>query len=276
MTIQNALRQGAELLAHGAVPAPRLTAEVLLGHVLGCERPYLYAHPEQELSAPAWIDYGRSLRERLDGKPTQYITGRQEFYGREFRVGPAVLIPRPETEQVVETARALCGPASRVVDAGCGSGAIAVTLALETGAEVWATDISTAALGVARENAARLGARVRFLACDLVAAVPGGFADLVVCNPPYVPDGDAAGLAREIREHEPAVAVFAGPTGLEIYRRLEREAPRVLKPGGWIVLELGFKMAAPVEELFAGRWRDARITPDLAGIPRVFSARCRA
>jgi release factor glutamine methyltransferase len=126
---------------------------------------------------------------------------------------------------------------------------------------------------VAQENARRLGARVRFAACDLTAAIQAASMDLVVSNPPYVPESDAAGLSREIRDHEPPGAVFAGPTGLEVYRRLEAEAPRVLKPGGSIVLELGFKMAAGVEEMFAARWRDARVGPDLAGIPRVFSAR---
>ncbi len=273
MTIQTALRQGVELLEQEAIGAPRLTAEVLLCNVLGRERPYLYAHPEQELSEPARLNFSRYLQERLNGKPTQYITGRQEFYGREFRVGPAVLIPRPETEHVVETALALCGAATRVVDVGCGSGAIGVTLALESAAQVWATDISIEAIALASANARRLGARVNFVACDLLAAVPDGSMDVVVSNPPYVPDGEAAGLAREIREHEPAVALFAGPTGLEIYRRLERDAPRALKPGGSIILELGFKMAGPVERMFSARWRDIRIAPDLAGIPRVFSAR---
>ncbi len=273
MTIQTALRQGVELLEKGAIGAPRLTAEVLLCHALGRERPYLYAHPEEDLAELAWIHYGRYLHERLNGRPTQYITRRQEFYGREFRVGPQVLIPRPETEHVVETVLPLCGAGRRVVDVGCGSGAIAVTLAIESAAEVWATDISLDALALATENARRLGACVRLVACDLLAAVPDGSMDAVVSNPPYVPDGDGPGLAREIREYEPSVAVFAGPTGMEIYRRLEADAPRVLKPGGSIVMELGFKMAGPVEQLFGGRWRDVRITPDLAGIPRVFSAR---
>ncbi|MBI4877990.1 MAG: peptide chain release factor N(5)-glutamine methyltransferase [Acidobacteria bacterium] len=273
MNLQTALRQGAELLERGAIPAPRLTAEVLLCHALDRERVYLYAHPEEEISERAWARYGRSLDERLGGKPTQYITGRQEFYGREFRVGPAVLIPRPETEHVVETALPLCAAGARVADAGCGSGAIAVTLALETAAGVWATDISLEALALAGENARRLGARVHFLACDLLTALPAASMDVVVSNPPYVPDGDAGGLSREIREHEPAVALFAGPAGTEIYRRLAEQAPRVLKPGGWIVLELGFKMAAAVEALFTGPWTEARATPDLAGFPRVFCAR---
>ncbi len=273
MIIQNALRQGTELLERAAVPAPRLTAEVLLCHALGRERPFLFAHPEEELSELVWLHYGRYLHERLNGKPTQYITRRQEFYGRPFRVGPGVLIPRPETEHIVEAALPLCEAGRRVVDIGCGSGAIAVTLALESQAEVWATDISFDAIGVAAENANRLGARVRFVACDLLAGLADASMDLVVSNPPYVPESDAPGLSREIREHEPPVALFGGPTGLEIYQRLEREAPRVLRPGGSIVLELGFKMAGPVERMFAGHWRDARTTPDLAGIPRVFAAR---
>lgn len=273
MNLQTALRQGAELLEQGAIPAPRLTAEVLLCHALDRERVYLYAHPEEELSARARIHFGRYLHERLEGKPTQYITRRQEFYGREFRVGPAVLIPRPETEHVVETALPLCAAGARVVDVGCGSGAIAVTLALETAAEVWATDISLDALALARENARRLDARVRFLACDLLAALPAASMDLVVSNPPYVPEGDAAGLSREIREHEPAVALFGGPAGTEIYRGLAAQTPRVLRPGGWVVLELGFTMAGPVQAIFTGPWNEAHVTPDLAGIPRVFRAR---
>src|SRR5580704_17025450 len=152
MTIHTALVQGAKLLEDGAVIAPRLTAEVLLMHALRHDRAYLYAHPEEELAEVAWIHYGRYLHERLKGKPTQYITGHQEFYGRDFRVKPDVLIPRPETEHLVEAAIARIKPNDLVLDVGTGSGAIAITLALETGARVFATDISAAALIVAKTN----------------------------------------------------------------------------------------------------------------------------
>src|SRR6202050_2460177 len=157
MTVQTALVQGTQLLEDAAIPGAPLTAEVPLAHALRRERVYLFGHPEHELSDVEWLHYGRYLHERLQGKPTQYITGRQEFYGREFRVTPDVLIPRPETELVVETALEVGREARRIVDVGCGSGAISVTLRIETQAAVYGTDISAAALGVAAENARRLG-----------------------------------------------------------------------------------------------------------------------
>jgi release factor glutamine methyltransferase len=187
MTLATALLQGTKLLEEAAVGVPRLTAEVLLSHAVKCERVYLYAHPEQELREVEWIHYGRYLHERLQGKPTQYITKRQEFYGREFRVTPDVLIPRPETEHVVELALAVARGAGRILDVGTGSGALAVTLQLETGAAAYATDVSAPAVAVAYGNAARLGAQVGFMVCDLMSAVADGAMDLVVSNPPYVP-----------------------------------------------------------------------------------------
>src|ERR1700723_1868864 len=162
MTVLTALLQGTKLLEDDAIPVPRLTAEVLLTHALQCERSYLYAHPEEELSEIAWIHYGRYLHERLKGKPTQYITGHQEFYGRDFRVTPDVLIPRPETEHLVEAAIGKIHPRDLVLDVGTGSGAIAISLALETKAHVFATDISTEALNAARDNAQHLSAHVDF------------------------------------------------------------------------------------------------------------------
>jgi release factor glutamine methyltransferase len=273
MTAQTALRQGCQLLEEAGIPVARLTAEVLLSHALGRERSYLYAHPEEELSDLAWLHYGRYLHERLQGNPTQYITHRQEFYGRDFTVGPDVLIPRPETEHVIETVLAQARGARRLVDVGCGSGAIAVTLALEMPAEVWATDISTAALVVAAANASKLGAQVHFVACDLLSPLAAGSMDLVVSNPPYVATADAPGLQREVRDYEPHVALFAGPTGLEIYERLVRDAERVLRPGGSLVMELGFRTSERVRAMLGPLWQDVQVVPDLAGIPRVLAAR---
>ena len=273
MTVHTALLQGVGLLEDAGIAVARLTAEVLLSHAMGRERVYLYAHPEQELKEVEWLHYGRYLHERLQGKPTQYITRKQEFYGREFRVSPDVLIPRPETEHVVETALRFCQTsAPRILDVGAGSGALAVTLQLETGGQAWATEISPAAAAVATGNARRLGARVSVVACDLMEAIAPACMDLIVSNPPYVPLGQREGLQREVRDWEPHVALFAGETGFEIYRRIIEDAPRVLRPGGWLVMELGFGSCDTVAELLSG-WKDLRIEPDLAGIPRVIAAR---
>jgi release factor glutamine methyltransferase len=270
MTVKTALQQGTTLLEQGNVLAPRLTAEVLLSHALGRERLYLYSHPEVELSQIAWLHYGRYLFERIKGKPTQYITKRQEFYGRDFVVSPHVLIPRPETEFVVEAALPFEG---RIVDVGCGSGAIAVTLSLEKKARLQATDISAEALGIARENARRLGATVDFIQCDLLSAFARGSLDVVVSNPPYIADHDCAEMQLEVRDYEPHLALFAGPTGAEIYQRLIGDAARVLKPGGQLILELGYDSLAAVKSFLDRRWAAVTAVDDLAGIPRVLSAR---
>ena len=273
MTLQTALLQGVQLLDEAAVGSPRLTAEILLSHAVHCERVYLYAHPEQELKEVEWLHYGRYLHERIRGKPTQYITGRQEFFGREFRVNADVLIPRPETEHVVEAALPLARAARRILDVGTGSGALAATLKLETGVEIWATEVSPAAAHVAAGNAARLGARVSFVVCDLMSAIAGSTMDLIVSNPPYVPLAEREGMQREVRDWEPHVALFGGVSGFELYERIGEDARRVLRPGGHLVMELGFGSAERVQSMLAG-WHDVRIEPDLAGIPRVIVARC--
>jgi len=264
MTIRTALAQGTELLARDGITAPRLTAEVLLAHAMRCDRSYFYAHPEQDLREVEWIHYGRYLHERIKGKPTQYITRRQEFYGREFRVTPAVLIPRPETELLVETTLKIAR--GLVVDVGTGSGAIAVTLALGSRARVIAADLSAEALIVAKANAEALGAQVSFIEADLLQPFACASADLIVSNPPYIPLN--AELQREVRDHEPHLALFAGVSGLEIYRRLIPEAHRVLKPGGTLALELGFGLAEAATTLVS-EWKGVEVLPDLAGIPRV-------
>lgn len=269
----DALREGARLLEDARIASPRLTAEVLLCHALGRGRSYLYAHPEHRLTELEWIHYGRYLHERIQGKPTQYITKEQEFYGRPFRVSPAVLIPRPETEHVVETVLRLAPTARDIVDVGCGSGAIAATLALELpGARVRATDISFAALQVASENARNIGARVDLLQCDLCAALRGGSMDVVVSNPPYVPLNEKPAIQPEVRDYEPEVALYGGPTGVEVYERLIPEAARVLRPGGWLIMELGYDSLGPVREMLLG-WQAIEAIPDLVGIPRVVAAR---
>jgi release factor glutamine methyltransferase len=272
MTVHTALLQGVQLLEKGGVAVPRLTAEVLLGHAMRVQREYFYAHPEQELREVEWLHYGRYLHERLNGKPTQYITKHQEFYSRDFRVTPDVLIPRPETEHVVEAALELARGARRILDVGTGSGALAVTLNLETHAGTWATDISPAACAVAAANAAHLHADVHFAVCDLMDAIASSSMDLIVSNPPYVPLTHLEGLQREVRDFEPHVALFGGPTGFELYDRIVADAPRVLRPGGWLILELGFTSLDHVLALLAG-WASPRVIPDLAGIPRVIAAK---
>jgi release factor glutamine methyltransferase len=268
MTVRTALLQGQQLLEKAKVGEPRLTAEVLLMRAAGHDRAWLYAHGNDELMEVWWIHYGRYLHQRIKGDPTQYITGRQEFYGREFRVTPDVLIPRPETEHLIEAV--LARSTETILDIGTGSGAIAVTLALETQAQVVATDVSLAALHIAQQNARALDARIAFVTCDLGAAFADGSFDLVVSNPPYVAARDRATLPSEVRDHEPALALFGGEDGLAIYRRLIPEAARLLRPGGWLMMELGDAVA--VREMCVA-WDSVETLNDLAGIARVLIAR---
>jgi release factor glutamine methyltransferase len=270
MLVREALLQGTQLLEAAGISAARLTAEVLLMHATGHDRSWLYAHATDQLSELWWIHYGRYLHERMQGKPSQYIVGQQEFYGRVFRVGPGVLIPRPETEGLIEAALAHANAAAAILDIGTGSGAIAVTLALEAKTRVTASDVSLVALAAARRNAAALEAPVNFVACDLGSAFAPASFDLIVSNPPYVAERDRPTLQREVRDHEPALALFAGDDGLAVYRRLIPQAARLLRPGGRLILELGD--AAAVRELLRA-WHDVTIGNDLAGLPRVAIAK---
>ena len=254
-----------------------MTAEILLCHAMGRDRAYLYAHGNDQLSELDWIHYGRYLNERLKGKPTQYITHRQEFFGREFFVDENVLIPRPETEHLVEAALAHLSDYSgvNVLDVGTGSGAIAISLALETKHLMLASDISLSALAVAERNRATYDARVQFLAADLLSSVAAQSIDLLISNPPYVPGADAANMQSEVRDWEPHVALFAGNSGLEIYRKLIEGAELAIKPGGSLLMELGFRSLEPVREMLAARWTDITVSSDLAGFPRVLGATLR-
>lgn len=281
MTLRQAVESAYQLFLAQDVPSPRLNAELLLLFVLNKERAYLYAHPERELTADEHSRYDEVTRERARGCPTQYITGHQEFWGLDFLVTPAVLIPRPETEHAVETVLALVNDYSgrerlRMVDVGTGSGCIALALASELRtAEIHACDISEEALEIARINAARLalGAHVLFRRSDLLGIYENASFDFVISNPPYVGDHEANKVQKQVREFEPRVAVFSGAHGLDIYRRLIPQAHRMLKPGGWLVMEIGYSIEEQVNALLTDGWSDLQTTADLQGIPRVVAAR---
>lgn len=280
--VRTALREGIARLRAASVPSDALAAELLLMHALGRDRTWLYSYPETLLEPTTAEDYFALIARRAGGEPTQYLTGKQEFWGFEFEVNPAALIPRPETEHLIEVAlerlRTHDAPL-RIADVGTGSGCIAVALARELPrAEIFATDISAAALAVAGRNAARHGVadRIHFINCDLLSGVADTDKqfDLIVSNPPYVARDDAGKLQREVRDHEPDAALFGGRTGVEIYSRLIEEAGSLLRRGGILVLELGYNSATHVEGLLTEKlgWNNVKITNDLAGIPRVIAA----
>jgi len=272
MTIGEALLQGTKLLEEEAIPAARLTAEVLLAHALNKDRVYLFAHSSDELSELGWIHFGRYLYQRLAGKPTQYITKRQEFYGRDFQVTPAVLIPRPETEHLIETVLRRAPAARTAVDIGCGSGAIGLTLAAERKWQVTLTDLSQEALHVAAGNARALSIRAEFVCCDLGAALRSDAFDVIASNPPYIPHGEGPGLPPEVRNHEPHLALFGGDEGTEIYKPLIADSARALKSGGLLAMELGYQGFDRVRAMLGPAWTAIEVTHDLAGWPRVLSA----
>ncbi len=282
-TVRGALRDAMGRLGAANVPSHALAAELLLMHAVGSDRAWIYSHPEALLDIDTTRRFFELVAQRAAGVPTQYLTGKQEFWGLEFEVTPAVLIPRPETEHVVEVAIERLGERRRredlrVADVGTGSGCIAVALAHELrGAEILATDISGAALEIAQRNAERRGVaeRIRFAECDLLeaAATEDWLFELIVSNPPYVARNEEAQLPREVREHEPREALFAGTTGTEIYGRLITAASRHLRAGGSFVVEIGYSTAEHIGQLLdCAAWRDVLVTNDLAGIPRVISA----
>lgn len=286
MQLRDALQSGLKSLQGNDVPSANLAAELLLMHVLQQDRSYLYTHSSQDLPAEQVNRYLELIGERCAGKPTQYITGHQEFWGLDFEVTPAVLIPRPETEHIIEAVLGLIsreglakGQTFRIADVGTGSGCIPIALATELpNAKLFATDISPAALDVAKRNAQRLGVegRVEFLESDLLfclleAELLVTF-DFVVSNPPYVGHDELADVQREVRGFEPRLAWGDLAQGEEIYARLFPQALQLLKPGGSVVVEIGYNKKDAVLGLLGPGWQQQEVSPDLAGIPRVITA----
>jgi len=290
------LRDGIARLESASVPSAGLAAELLLMHVAGQDRAWVYAHPEAELDSAQREQYLALIARRASGEPTQHLTGHQEFWGLDLEVTPDVLIPRPETEHLIEVALERLGITKeagasrrdekfRIADVGTGSGCIAISLAHEfPSASIVATDVSGAALKVAGRNAARYGVsnRIEFAECNLLdeffhesvsTSHRSPQFDLIVSNPPYIGHWEAPTLAREVREHEPEAALYGGETGTEIYAPLIAQAAALLKPGGVIVLELGHTSSIHVSKLLdSNEWTSVAISNDLAGIPRVASA----
>ncbi len=284
-TIRTLLAEAEGLLAAGPHPerarrdAEALLLDLLRGHWRMTNRAWLIAHGDEVVPHDAAVTFRAWIQRRFDGEPMQYICGETEFYRMPFHVNRDVLIPRPETELLVEKAvqLVLAVRRPRMLDVGTGSGAIAIALAHDwPGAVVTAIDISAAALEVAGRNAARTGFadRIRFLRGDLLEPVAGERFDIVVSNPPYVPESDRDSLSVEVREYEPAQALFAGVDGLDVYRRLIPAAFAALTPGGFIALEIGFGQQAAVDSLLSDAgFCDIEFTNDLQGIPRVAVAR---
>jgi len=267
-------------LAAAQARLPANEARILLGHVLDRPAAWLLAHDDHVLDEDALLAFAALAARRTGGEPVAYLVGRREFFGRDFEVSPDVLIPRPETELLVDLVVAGTGPGApatgplRILDLGTGSGCIAVTLALECRhAEVVAVDASTAALAVARRNAERLGARVRLLQSDWLSALAGERFDVVVTNPPYVAAGDPH-LAEGDLRFEPASALASGSDGLEAIGRIVAAAPAHLRPGGWLWLEHGYDQASAVRGLLAASgFHEIAQHRDLAGIVRASGGR---
>jgi release factor glutamine methyltransferase len=311
--VRTALKQGILLLRSAHVPSDTLAAELLLIHATSKDRTWLYTHPEESLAPEVVANYFALLHRRAQGEPTQHLTGKQEFWGLEFEVTPEVLIPRPETEHLVEVAldrlavrelragrqRRLTGEGLRILDIGTGSGNIAIALAKDLpGAEIFATDISVAALAVAQRNATRhsVADHIHFFESNLLMGLSDEMAqqlaphlssqnqspvtshqslffELIISNPPYIGRREAPSLAVEVRDHEPHAALFGGEEGYELYGLLIPQAAAHLKQGGLLVLELGHDSLPAVQPLLdTPTWTNIAVTNDLAGIPRVLSA----
>jgi len=259
----------------------RQDADTLLLHLLSQDRAWLLAHWDEEATSEVQCDFEAAVARRRIGEPLQYITGQSEFYGLPFSVGPGVLIPRPETEHLVEEVLRLASqcsqPEIRIADIGTGSGIIGVALANALPqARITAVDCSSQALAIARENATqnRVADRIQFVEGDLLSKLAGERFSIIASNPPYVPERERDSLPVEVRDHEPHTALFAGDDGLDLYRRLIPEAFPLLESGGWLALEIGYGQQSAIESLLASAgYREIHFVSDYQGIPRVACAR---
>lgn len=286
MTLFEAINSATDTLSRSGIPTARLDAELLLRHALGRDRAWLFAHYSDDLATEDQLLFERLIGRRRTREPIQYIVGRQEFWGLDFIVSSGVLIPRPETELVVETGLKKAGSmlTPLILDLCTGSGCIAVSMAAELrDARIFATDVSEKALTIAQENARRLGVsdRIRFFEGDLFGPIEEldirGQVDMIVSNPPYVPSSELEFLQPEVRDFEPRTALVAGPEGTEIHARIINEALKYLRHGGWLIMEMGIGQSEPLREMVeqTSVFSSVGILQDLAGIDRVITGRIK-
>jgi release factor glutamine methyltransferase len=275
VSIAEALRLAADVLDRNGVADARREAGALLSHVIGKDRTFLLSHAADSISENEAERFREVVERRAGGEPAQYIIGSQDFYGRTFRVTPAVLIPRPETELLIEAALEVLNADAKICDVGTGSGCIAITLLCERNdARAVAIDVSEEALNIAQENASAqsVGTRIEFVRSDCFTALnpETDLFDLVLSNPPYVSAHMLPGLQREVRDHEPQIALSPGEDGLSVIRRLLNDSPRFLRENGYLIMEIGFDQGEAVQQLVAENvWVLKEIRPDLQCIPRI-------
>ena len=282
-TVKRLLDWTQQFLREKGIDSPRVDAEILLAHVLQCKRIDLYVRSAEEPEEVARTTFRGLIKRRVEGCPVAYLVGERAFFLLTFEVTPSVLIPRPETEDLVaEGLRIIKEQATpRILDIGTGSGCIAISIVHQhKTVQATAVDVSPEALAVAQRNAARhnIAERIRFLESDLFSAIPGGERfNLILSNPPYIADHEFAGLAVDVREHEPRLALDGGTDGLSVYRRLIAAAPDYLEPGGTLLLEIGATQEIAVSGLLEtqGDFESIRTLKDRAGHPRVLAAKLR-
>ena len=272
MTYQEAYRKACERFREAKISDPESDAWILLEHVTGMERAIFWADGNREMKAEEVEMFCEIVEKRLERIPVQHLTGHQEFMGLDFLVSPAVLVPRQDTEILVEQAEKVLKPGMKVLDMCTGSGCIAVSLAVRNaGVCVCASDISEGALAIAKENAKRQDAEVMFVHSDMFDNIEGIY-DMIVSNPPYIPTAEIEKLEAEVKLHDPFTALDGREDGLYFYRILAKKSPVYLRPGGYIFMEIGYDQSSAVKELLEEEgFAEVRVQKDLAGLDRVVS-----